>query len=132
MAGTRIVVFYPEQGVSEVQKRQMITQVGGNVNVIAVQGNFDDAQSGVKAIFGDLGFNQALAGLHKKLSSANSINWGRLAPQIVYYISAYLQLLKQRGMRFGEPINVVVPTRQLRQHPGRLLRPADGGCRSDA
>ncbi|NPV91503.1 MAG: threonine synthase [Firmicutes bacterium] len=110
VAGTRIVVFYPEQGVSEVQKRQMITQVGGNVAVISVQGNFDDAQSGVKAIFGNQPFNQSLAERNKKLSSANSINWGRLAPQIVYYISAYSQLLKQRGTRFGEPVNVVVPT----------------------
>lgn len=108
--GTRIIVFYPDEGVSEIQKRQMVTQEGGNVHVVAVRGNFDDAQSGVKAIFGDIGFSRILAGSGKKLSSANSINWGRLAPQVVYYISSYLQLVKQKEIGFGDAVNVVVPT----------------------
>ncbi len=110
VAGTKIIVFYPDQGVSEVQKRQMLTQEGHNVAVIAVAGNFDDAQEGVKNIFGNKEFNQALSQKQIKLSSANSINWGRLVPQIVYYISAYVDLLKAQEIAPGEPINIVVPT----------------------
>ena len=108
--GTRIVVFYPEQGVSEVQKRQMITQAGNNVGVAAVRGNFDDVQAGVKAIFSDRAAARELAARGYKLSSANSINWGRLVPQIAYYFSAYLDLLRDGEISPGEKINFVVPT----------------------
>lgn len=108
--GTRIIVFYPEEGVSAVQKLQMITQEGNNVNVIAVQGNFDDAQNGVKDTFGNAGFNQNLLSENYKLSSANSINWGRLVPQIVYYFSAYLDLVAKGNAVLGEKVNFVVPT----------------------
>jgi threonine synthase len=108
--GTRIIVFYPETGVSEMQKRQMATQAGGNVNVCAVRGNFDDCQNGVKKIFTD---DSVKAGLDKAgmtFSSANSINWGRLAPQIVYYISAYSDLIKSGKIAQGDKINICVPT----------------------
>jgi len=110
VAGIRIVVFYPQDGVSEVQKRQMVTQTGGNVMVAAVEGNFDDAQNGVKKIFADPAFIDKLAEHGMKMSSANSINWGRLAPQIVYYVSAYADLLAGGHIGAGEEINVVVPT----------------------
>ena len=108
--GTRIIVFYPEQGVSEVQRLQMATQEGNNVHVVAVQGNFDDAQSGVKVVFGDHDFATLLEHQGFRLSSANSINWGRLVPQIVYYFSAYADLLKTGSIKAGEEINFVVPT----------------------
>jgi threonine synthase len=108
--GTRIMVFFPDQGVSEVQRLQMVTQEGGNVGVAAVRGNFDDAQNGVKAIFTDRAFNEELEARGFKFSSANSINWGRLAPQIVYYFSAYLDLLARGGLAHGHPVNFVVPT----------------------
>lgn len=108
--GTKIVVFYPADGVSEVQKRQMITQEGQNVFVSAVEGNFDDAQTGVKNIFGDEKFIHTLEQQGMKMSSANSINWGRLLPQIVYYVSSYMDLCREGQIRAGEPINVVVPT----------------------
>lgn len=108
--GTRIIVFFPEQGVSEVQKRQMVTQEGRNVHVAGVRGNFDDAQNGVKGIFGHQDYNQVLKQQQMKLSSANSINWGRLLPQIVYYISAYLDLRKEGAVKSGDKINIVVPT----------------------
>ncbi len=108
--GIRIVVFYPQDGVSEVQKRQMVTQTGKNVMVAAVEGNFDDAQNGVKQIFADPEFNGKLASHGMKMSSANSINWGRLVPQIVYYVSAYADLLAGGHISLGEEINVVVPT----------------------
>jgi threonine synthase len=107
---TRIIVFYPEEGVSEVQKRQMITQEGSNVHVAAVAGNFDDAQNGVKQIFGNQSLKNHLAQQGLKLSSANSINWGRLVPQIVYYVSAYVDLLSQGVVEAGQPVNFVVPT----------------------
>ena len=110
VAGTRIMVFYPENGVSPIQKLQMQTQPGENVMVCAVEGNFDDAQSGVKEIFSDIDFN---AHAHKSgfiFSSANSINWGRLVPQIVYYFSAYAQLLATGQISAGEEMNVCVPT----------------------
>lgn len=107
--GTRIIVFYPRDGVSEVQKRQMITQEGGNVYVAAVNGNFDDAQNGVKNIFASAEVIDALAASQLKMSSANSINWGRLLPQVVYYVSAYVDLLAA-GKNPGEPVNIVVPT----------------------
>ncbi len=108
--GTSIIVFYPAEGVSLVQERQMVTQEGGNVHVVAVEGNFDDAQNGVKNIFQDQGIKEVLEKRKIKFSSANSINWGRLVPQIVYYISAYLDLAKMNGVKTGQPVNVVVPT----------------------
>jgi threonine synthase len=107
--GIKIIVYYPETGVSEIQKLQMTTQEGNNVAVAAVKGNFDDAQNGVKALFNDHQLSKTLAGAGKRLSSANSINWGRLLPQIVYYFAAYLELVK-RGLRSGEKVNFVVPT----------------------
>jgi threonine synthase len=103
-------VFYPERGVREVQELQMITQEGNNVDVVAVQGNFDDAQSGVKNIFADESFNEELQKSNFRLSSANSINWGRLVPQIVYYFSAYLDLAAKNAIAPGDKINFVVPT----------------------
>jgi len=108
--GTKIVVFYPIDGVSAVQKRQMTTQEGGNVRVVGVIGNFDDAQTGVKAIFANENIGVVLATRGRFLSSANSINWGRLAPQVVYYISAYCDLLRAGEINAGEGINFVVPT----------------------
>ena len=108
--GTRIIVFYPDNGVSEIQKLQMVTQEGDNVGVAAVNGNFDDAQSGVKKIFTDDEFNKILKNNGFKLSSANSINWGRLVPLIVYYFSAYADLLAGGEIKIGDKINIVVPT----------------------
>lgn len=108
--GTRIVVFYPDNSVSEIQKLQMITQTGDNVCVSAVSGNFDDAQNGVKKIFTDSGYKNLLSGNNFKLSSANSINWGRLVPQIVYYFSAYCDMLEAGETELGEKVNIVVPT----------------------
>ncbi|MCH5195685.1 MAG: threonine synthase [Oscillospiraceae bacterium] len=108
--GTSICVFYPEDGVSPMQKRQMTTQDGKNVNVCAVKGNFDDCQNGVKAIFTDKDTEKKLSDNNILLSSANSINWGRLAPQIVYYVSSYAQLVKDGQIEYGEKVNIVVPT----------------------
>ena len=107
---TRILVFYPEDGVSPMQKLQMCTQEGGNVAVCAIEGNFDDAQSGVKKIFTDKAIAERLAAEGMAFSSANSINWGRLAPQIVYYFSAYCDLVADGAIKNGDKINVVVPT----------------------
>ena len=107
---TKILVFYPLDGVSEMQRFQMVTQEGGNVSVCAIRGNFDDAQTGVKAIFTDEAVKAKLAENGMRFSSANSINWGRLVPQIVYYISAYCDLVAQNKVANGDPINVVVPT----------------------
>ena len=108
--GTRIMVFYPKDGVSQVQKLQMATQEGGNVNVVAVDGNFDDAQTGVKNIFGDMAFAHLLNGRGYFLSSANSINWGRLVPQIAYYFSAYCELVNAGKIACGDTIDFCVPT----------------------
>ncbi len=108
--GTKILVFYPKDGVSDIQKLQMVTQEGENVGVCSVIGNFDDAQTGVKKIFSDGEFREVLNGRGYVLSSANSINWGRVLPQIVYYISAYCDLLASGEVKAGEPINVCVPT----------------------
>ena len=108
--GTRIVVFYPAEGVSRVQELQMTTQEGANVAVVAVEGNFDDAQTGVKAIFTDPRLKEALAARGLRLSSANSINWGRLVPQIAYYVGAYLAMTKRGAVEDGRPINIAVPT----------------------
>ena len=107
---TKIMVFYPKNGVSRIQRLQMLTQEGKNVNVTAVRGNFDDAQSGVKRIFGDQRFAETLAAENVKLSSANSINWGRLVPQIVYYFSAYADLLAAGRIAYGDAVNFCVPT----------------------
>lgn len=106
----KITVFYPEDGVSRMQKLQMATQEGENVNVCAIKGNFDDAQTGVKRIFADREIAEKLDNAGMFLSSANSINWGRLAPQIVYYISAYCDLLAEKDIQPGEKIDVTVPT----------------------
>lgn len=106
----QIMVFYPQDGVSRIQQLQMLTQRGGNVRVVAVQGNFDAAQSGVKAIFSDKALAGELAGNGVRLSSANSINWGRLVPQIVYYFSAYADLLAVGSIKAGEEVNFAVPT----------------------
>lgn len=108
--GTRIIVFYPVDGVSAMQKLQMQTQTGDNVAVCAIKGNFDDAQSGVKAIFADPDMHAFLAEKKMDFSSANSINFGRLVPQIVYYISAYCDMLRDGKVKSGEPVNVCVPT----------------------
>lgn len=108
--GTRILVFYPRDGVSPMQQLQMITQEGGNVAVCAIEGNFDDAQSGVKQIFTDRSVAAKLAENGLMFSSANSINWGRLVPQIVYYCSAYADMLEKNKLAPGEAMNVVVPT----------------------
>ena len=107
---TYIVVFFPEDGVSDVQKLQMKTQAGENVLVVGIDGNFDHAQSGVKAIFGDIGLNANLQRRGYVLSSANSINIGRLLPQVVYYYYAYAQLLKNGDIVYGEEIDFTVPT----------------------
>ncbi|HOV25324.1 MAG TPA: threonine synthase [Pseudobacteroides sp.] len=108
--GTRVIVFFPDGGVSDVQKMQMITQDGKNTYSIGVQGNFDDAQNGVKAIFTDKDMNERMEKSGYKFSSANSINWGRLVPQIVYYFSSYADLLKRNEIEAGEKVNFVVPT----------------------
>ena len=107
---TKILVFYPKDGVSDIQKLQMVTQEGENTGVCAVIGNFDDAQTGVKRIFSDPALRERLAADGKLLSSANSINWGRVLPQIVYYISAYCDLLASGAIRMGEKIDFCVPT----------------------
>jgi threonine synthase len=107
---TKIMVFYPEDGVSDVQKLQMTTQEGKNVGVAAVAGNFDDAQTGVKKIFSDEALRTELEARGWFLSSANSINWGRLLPQIAYYISAYCDLVQTGDIGFGEKLNFCVPT----------------------
>ena len=108
--GTRIIVFYPKNGVSPVQELQMTTQKGSNVDVVAIHGNFDDAQSGVKAIFEDRQLAEELGEKGYQFSSANSINIGRLVPQVVYYVYAYAKLLANEEIGNGEEINVVVPT----------------------
>lgn len=108
--GTEIMVFYPSEGVSDIQKRQMITQAGSNVRVFGIEGNFDDAQRGVKEIFGNKKLAAELAERGYVFSSANSINWGRLVPQIVYYFSAYADAVKQGRISLGDAINFVVPT----------------------
>lgn len=108
--GTRIMVFYPKDGVSSIQERQMVTQKGDNTRVVGIRGNFDDAQSEVKKIFSDTQLRSEMADRGFAFSSANSINVGRLVPQIVYYVFAYTRLLKQGVIKEGEKINIVVPT----------------------
>lgn len=107
---TKILVFYPSEGVSPMQKLQMTTQDGDNVSVCAIEGNFDDAQTGVKKIFTDNQIAEKLAEKNMQFSSANSINWGRLAPQIVYYFSAYCDMMNNGKISLGDKINIVVPT----------------------
>lgn len=108
--GTGIIVFYPKNGVSPIQEKQMLTQKGNNTWVVGIHGNFDDAQTGVKNIFKDKKVAEELAAMGYQFSSANSINIGRLVPQIVYYVYAYTRLMKHEGMAEGEKINVAVPT----------------------
>lgn len=108
--GTKIIVFYPVDGVSPMQKRQMATQQGKNVSVAAIKGNFDDAQTGVKKIFTNPDIKNKLAENNLLFSSANSINWGRLLPQIVYYFSAYCDMVNEGKINLGDKINVAVPT----------------------
>ncbi len=108
--GTEIIVFFPNQGVSQVQERQMITQEGANTHVFAINGNFDDAQTGVKKIFNDNAFAEKLAASGCKLSSANSINIGRLVPQVAYYVYSYIKLVESGAIKNGEKMNIVVPT----------------------
>ena len=108
--GTRILVFYPNDGVSPMQKLQMTTQEGGNVGVCAIYGNFDDCQTGVKNIFTNKEILDRFQQNNLVFSSANSINWGRLAPQIVYYVSAYCDMINNGSIKYGDKINIVVPT----------------------
>lgn len=108
--GTKIIVFFPEQGVSKIQKKQMVTQMGKNTKVIGIKGNFDDAQSEVKKIFNDDELKRKLDQNSYMFSSANSINVGRLIPQIVYYFHGYMELLRKKEINFGEEINFSVPT----------------------
>ena len=108
--GTKIIVFYPKSGVSPIQEKQMVTQKGDNTYVIGIKGNFDDAQTGVKNIFSDKELEKVMNDAGFQFSSANSINIGRLVPQIVYYVYAYAKLLANGEIKDGEKINVVVPT----------------------
>ena len=108
--GVEIAVFYPTGGTSEIQRLQMATQEGANVAVYAVRGNFDDAQTGVKKVFGDKAIAAELEKRNIRLSSANSINWGRLVPQIVYYFYAYFRLAEQGAVEWGKPVDFCVPT----------------------
>lgn len=107
---TAVIVYYPKDGVSDIQMRQMACAEGDNVKVVAVKGNFDDCQTAVKQVFNDPNFAAELAKDNVKLSSANSINWGRLLPQIVYYVSAYAQMVATQAIQPGQPIDVCVPT----------------------
>ncbi len=108
--GTKVIVFYPEDGVSEIQKKQMVTQEGENTFVIGVRGNFDQAQTGVKTIFANRHLQNEMEQAGKSFSSANSINWGRLIPQVVYYFRAWSGLIKQGKLKPQESFNIVVPT----------------------
>ena len=108
--GTEIIVFYPKNGVSKVQELQMTTQTGNNTHVVAIEGNFDDAQTNVKRMFNDAALRERLAAHKLQFSSANSMNIGRLVPQIVYYVYAYAQLVKTGQIVAGDKINFTVPT----------------------
>ncbi|MFW6016211.1 MAG: threonine synthase [bacterium] len=110
VSGTKIIVFYPKNGVSHIQEQQMITQKGDNTYVVGIEGNFDDAQNGVKDIFNDSKLKATLDSQGYQFSSANSINIGRLVPQIIYYVYAYTRLVKNDDIQLGEQVNVVVPT----------------------
>lgn len=108
--GFKVIVYYPKSGVSDIQEKQMLTQKGKNVKVIGINGNFDDAQTGVKEIFLDLSLREKINNNGKRLSSANSINIGRLIPQIVYYFYGYFNLVKNKKISNGDKINIAVPT----------------------
>ena len=108
--GTKIIVFYPKHGVSPIQEKQMVTQKGNNTYVVGITGNFDDAQTAVKKMFNDKELEAELDAAGYQFSSANSINIGRLVPQIVYYVYAYASLVRQSKIKDGQEINVVVPT----------------------
>ena len=108
--GTKIIVFYPKHGVSPIQEKQMVTQKGNNTYVVGITGNFDDAQTAVKKMFNDKELEAELDAAGYQFSSANSINIGRLVPQIVYYVYAYASLVRQGKIKDGQEINVVVPT----------------------
>ena len=108
--GTKIIVFYPKHGVSAIQEKQMVTQRGENTYVVGITGNFDDAQTAVKKMFNDKEMAAELDSAGYQFSSANSINIGRLVPQIVYYVYAYATLLGEGKIKEGENMNVVVPT----------------------
>ena len=108
--GTKIIVFYPKNGVSPIQEKQMVTQKGDNTFVVGIHGNFDQAQTGVKQMFSDPEMKEELLQAGYRFSSANSINIGRLVPQIVYYVYAYAKMYANGRIAEGEPINVVVPT----------------------
>ena len=108
--GTSIIVFYPKNGVSPIQEKQMVTQKGANTKVVGITGNFDDAQSGVKAMFNNKELAERMDKAGYQFSSANSINIGRLVPQIVYYVYAYSRLVKNGEIKAGDKMNVVVPT----------------------
>ena len=110
LEGVKIIVFYPEDGVSRVQEDQMKTTTGNNTAVVSLKGNFDDCQTAVKDIFADKDFKAKMENNNYQFSSANSINWGRLLPQIVYYFKAYFDTIKQNGIKAGEKINITVPT----------------------
>lgn len=110
MKGTKIIVFYPKNGVSPIQEKQMVTQKGENTSVVGIKGNFDQAQTGVKQMFSDAALAREMDEAGYQFSSANSINIGRLVPQIVYYVYAYAQMYKKGEIGEGEKINVVVPT----------------------
>lgn len=124
--GTKIIVFYPKNGVSQIQEKQMVTQKGDNTLVVGIHGNFDDAQSGVKAIFGDRELQEKLQKAGYQFSSANSINIGRLVPQIVYYVYAYGKLLENCELTKGEDERGRSDG-QFWKYPGGLLCKADGG-----
>ena len=108
--GTKIIVFYPKHGVSPIQEKQMVTQKGENTFVVGITGNFDDAQTGVKKMFSDEKLASYMDEKGYQFSSANSINIGRLVPQMVYYVYAYTRLVKDGTIQAGDKINVVVPT----------------------
>lgn len=108
--GTQVVVFYPDQGVSPMQELQMTTTDGNNTHVVAVKGNFDDCQTAVKDLFADQDMIQRLDQAGYQFSSANSINWGRLSPQVVYYVAAYLNLVRREQIQLGDPVDYSVPT----------------------
>jgi len=108
--GIKVIVFFPAGGVSSIQKRQMVTTGGKNTSVVAVNGNFDDCQNAVKELFADKEFNEYISENGYQFSSANSINWGRLVPQIVYYFVAYVELLKRGEINKGQPVDITVPT----------------------
>lgn len=121
VAGTKIIVFYPKNGVSPIQEKQMVTQKGDNTFVVGIHGNFDDAQTGVKRLFNDKELAGEMVACGLQFSSANSINIGRLVPQVVYYVYAYAKLLKEEKIADGEKINVVVPTGNFGNILVRLL-----------